>query len=125
MAYPEMAEASTEVMQDAIISMAVESWRFSQTFERVVKKLDAGEQNRYVSQLNWFIKKINEALEKVDLKFVELDGHPFDIGMAATPLNIEEFDAEKDTLVVDKMLEPTIMGKDGLVRTGTITLRRA
>jgi hypothetical protein len=125
MAYPEMAEASTEVMQDVIISMAVESWRFSQTFERLVKKLDAGEQNRYVSQLNWFIKKINEALEKVDLKFVELEGHPFDIGMAATPLNIEEFDAEKDTLVVDKMLEPTIMGKDGLVRTGTITLRRA
>jgi len=125
MAYTEKAGASTEVMQDAIISMAVESWRFSQTFKQIVKKLDAGEQNRYVSQLNWFIKKINEALEKVDLKFVELEGHPFDIGMAATPLNIEEFDAEKDTLVVDKMLEPTIMGKDGLVKSGTITLRRA
>jgi hypothetical protein len=124
MAYTEKTEASTEVMQDAIISMAVESWRFSQTFERMVKKLDAGEQNRYVSQLNWFIKKINEALEKVDLKFVELEEHPFDIGMAATALNIEEFDEEKDTLVVDKMIEPTIMGKDGLVKSGTITLRR-
>jgi hypothetical protein len=42
--------------------------------------------------------------------------------MAATPLNIEEFDA-KDALMVDQMLEPIIMGKDGLVKTGTVTLR--
>lgn len=44
--------------------------------------------------------------------------------MAATPVNIEEFEAN-DTLVVDQMLEPILMGADGLVRSGTVTLRKA
>lgn len=40
----------------------------------------------------------------------------FNPGMAATPLNIEDFNSE-DTLIIDQMLEPIIMGKDGLVKT--------
>ena len=110
-------------MQDAVISMAVESWRFARLFDRMLMKLDAGEQNRYKSQFRWFIKKVEEALEKTELKIVNVEGHPFDPGMAATPLNIDEFDAN-DTLMVDQMLEPIIMGKDGLVKTGTVTLRK-
>ena len=83
---------------DAVISMAVESWRFGRVFDRLLLKLDAGEQNRYKSQFRWFIKKVEEALEQVDLKIVDVEGYPFDPGMAATPLNIEEFN-EKDALV--------------------------
>ena len=43
--------------------------------------------------------------------------------MAATPLNIEEF-AANDSLMVDQMLEPIIMGPGGLIRTGTLVLGR-
>jgi hypothetical protein len=43
--------------------------------------------------------------------------------MAATPLNIDEFN-ENDKLMVDQMLEPIIMGNEGLVKTGTVSLRR-
>lgn len=125
MSYHENAGASPDAMHDAMVSMAVESWRFARMFERAVRKLDAGEQNRYAGQYNYFIKKIHEALEKADLKIVNLEGHPFDTGMAATPLNIDEFNAEEDILVVDNVVEPTIMGKNGLIKTGTITLRRA
>lgn len=112
-----------EAMQDAVISMAVESWRFGRVFDRLLLKLDAGEQNRYKSQFRWFIKKVEEALEQADLRIVNVEGQPFDPGVAATPLNIEEFNAE-DTLMVDQMLEPIIMGKEGLVRLGTVTLRK-
>ena len=112
-----------EVHIDAITSMAIESWRFSRVFDRLLTKLDAGEQKRYKSQLRWFIRKIEESLEQVDLRIVNAEGHPFDPGMAATPLNIEDFDSE-DSLIVDQMLEPIIMGKDGLVKMGTIILRR-
>jgi hypothetical protein len=89
----------------------------------LLTKLDAGDQSRYKSQFRWFIKKVEEALEKADLRIVNVEGHPFDHGMAATPLNIEEFDA-KDIVIVDQMLEPIIMGKEGLVKTGTVTLRK-
>jgi hypothetical protein len=103
--------------------MAVESWRFGRVFDRLLTKLDAGEQNRYKSQFRWFLKKVEEALDQANLRIVNIEGHPFDPGMAATPLNIEEFSTE-DTLMVDQMLEPIIMGKEGLIRTGTVTLRK-
>ena len=112
-----------EAHAEAIINMAIESWRFSRVFDRLLIKLDAGEQKRYKSQLRWFIKKIEESLEQVDLRIVNVEGHPFDPGIAATPLNVEDFDSE-DFLIVDQMLEPIIMGKDGLVKMGTVILRR-
>lgn len=119
----ESLSSSPEQIRDAVLSMAVESWRFGRVFDRLLLKLDAGEQNRYKSQFRWFLKKVEEALEQADLRIVNVEGHPFDPGMAATPLNIEEFDA-KDALMVDQMLEPIIMGKEGLVKAGTVILRK-
>lgn len=112
-----------EMLTQVVISMAVESWRFGRTYDRLLTKLDAGEQNRYKSQFRWFIKKVEEALEQAHLRIVNVEGHPFDPGMAATPLNIEEFEAN-DALMVDQMIEPIIMGKEGLIKTGTVTLRK-
>ncbi len=112
-----------EAMRDAIISLAVESWRFGRVFDRLMQKLDAGEQNRYKNQYHWFLKKVEEALEQAELRIVNIEGHPFDPGLAATALNLEDFGAD-DVLIVDQMLEPIIMGKDELVRTGTVILRK-
>lgn len=123
MADSEQTTTPPKAMRETVISMAVESWRFRRVFDRLLLKLDAGEQNRYKSQLRWFIKKVEEALEQADLRIVDVEGHPFDPGIAATPLNIEEFDA-KDALIVDQMLDPIIMGTEGLVKTGTVTLRK-
>ena len=103
--------------------MAVESWRFARVFERLLSKLDAGEQNRYLNQYRWFIKRLEESLEQAELKIVNVEGQPFDPGMAATPLNITEFDTQ-DELIVDQMLEPIIMSREGLVKAGTVTLRK-
>jgi hypothetical protein len=44
--------------------------------------------------------------------------------MAATPLNIADFGPD-DTLVVEQMMEPILMGPDGVVKSGTILLKRA
>lgn len=112
-----------EMLTQVVIGIAVESWRFGKTYERLLTKLDAGEQNRYKSQFRWFMKKVEEALEQADLRIVNVEGHLFDPGMAATPLNIEEFDAN-DALMVDQMIDPIIMGKEGLIKTGTVTLRK-
>jgi hypothetical protein len=119
----ESSVPAPKAMQEAIVSMAVESWRVGRVFDRMLLKLDASEQSRFQSQFRFFAKKVEEALELTDLRVVNVEGHPFDPGIAATPLNIEEFDS-KDTLAVDQMLEPIIMGKEGLVKTGTVTLKK-
>jgi hypothetical protein len=35
-------------LEQSLIDIAVESWRFSRLFEKVVSKLDAGESGRYI-----------------------------------------------------------------------------
>ena len=89
-----------EVDKDVIINMAIESWRFRRVAERLLTKLDTGEQQRYQNQLRWFEKKLEDFVAQVGWEIVDVEGHPFDPGMAATPLNIEDFD-EEDSLMVD------------------------
>jgi hypothetical protein len=43
-----------------IIEMAVENWRFFRLFARMAGKLDAGEASKYISQLRYFQKKIED-----------------------------------------------------------------
>jgi hypothetical protein len=112
-----------EQIERSLIDIAVESWKFSRIFARVVNKLDAGEAGRYVNQLRYFQKKVEQNLDAVGLKLVNVEGHAFDPGMAASPLNIEDFGPD-DTLLVDQMVEPIIMGPDGLKKQGTVMLRK-
>lgn len=110
-------------LQDALLGMASESWRFARFFERLLLKLDVGEQSRYQGQIRWYVKKIEESLAKANMRIVNVEGHPFDPGMAATPLNIDDFQPN-DSLFVEQMLEPIIMNQDGLLKSGTVVLRK-
>jgi hypothetical protein len=123
MSADKLMPVSPEILMQSMINMAVESWRFGRVFDRAIRNLDAGEQARYRSQFRWFGKKVEESLAEVGLIIVNVEGHPFDPGIAATALNIEEF-AAGDSLIVDQMIEPIIMSNDGLVRSGTVTLRK-
>ena len=114
---------SADQIERSLIEIAVESWKFSRIFARVVNKLDAGEAGRYVNQLRYFQKKVKQNLDAAGLKLVNVEGHVFDPGMAASPLNIEDFGPE-DALLVDQMVEPIIMGPDGLKKQGTVMLRK-
>jgi hypothetical protein len=111
-------------MEQSLIEIAVESWRFSRLFGRVLSKLDAGESTRYHSQLRYFLKKVEENLDLNGLKLVNVEGQPYDAGIAASALNLNDF-APDDMLIVEQMVEPIVMGADGLRKQGTVMLRRA
>ena len=115
--------AELEVLTTSLLEIAIESWRFSRLCDRLLLKLDPVEQGRYRGQFRWFQRKLEGSLTDAGMQIVNVEGHAFDPGMAATPLNIEEFGSD-DALVVDQMLEPIIMGRDGVVRTGTVTLTK-
>ena len=108
---------------DALQDIAVESWRFVRLMNKLLTQLDAGEQGRYQNQIRFFLKKLDGSLASAGLKVVNLEGNPFDPGMAATAINIEDFQ-EEDELVVDQMIEPVIVGPDGLLHSGTVVLRK-
>jgi hypothetical protein len=58
------------------------------------------------------------------LKLVNVEGQPFDPGIAASAMNLGDF-APEDALLVDQMVEPIVMGPNGLKRQGTVMLRKA
>lgn len=112
-----------EAMTRTLLDLAVEGWRFGRATERLLVNLDEGEQRRHQGRLRWFQKKLEDSLAEVEMRIVSIEGQELDPGMAATPVNIEDFEPD-DTLVVDQMLEPIVMGPDGVVRTGTVTLKK-
>lgn len=116
-------QTNSEQIEQTLIDMAVESWRFSRLFARVVSKLDAGESGRYLNQMRYFQKKVEESLDANGLKLVNVEGLPYDTGVAASALNLDDFKAD-DHLIVDQMLEPIVMGPDGLRREGSVMLRK-
>lgn len=111
-------------LEQSLIDIAVESWRFSRLFSKIVSKLDAGESTRHLNQLRYFQRKVEESLDSNGLKLVNVEGQPYDIGMAASALNLDDFGTD-DALLVDQMLEPIIMGPNGLRKQGTVMLRKS
>ena len=110
--------------EEALLNLAKEGWRLARTFARVLSRIDVQEQKRLAGQLNYFLKQLDDNLAAVGFRLVNLEGLPFDPGIAATPLNVADFLPE-DKLVVDQMLEPLVMTIDGrIARLGTVMLRK-
>ena len=122
-----MNETVTDIGSDpvrgALLSLAVEGWRFTRAYLRLISKLDAGDQNRFASQYRYFQKQLEDKLGVIGFRFVNIEGLPFDPGMAATAINISDFHSE-DRLIVDQMLEPIIMSETGIIKMGTVLLRK-
>lgn len=110
-------------LQRLLVEVVVESWRFANVFQRLVARVDAGEGSRFVSQYRYYVKRLGDALAQAGLRVVDVEGSAYDPGMAATALNVADFGPE-DVLLVDQMVEPIIMGTEGLVRAGTVMLRK-
>ncbi|MCR9000960.1 hypothetical protein [Rahnella perminowiae] len=112
-----------EKLEGSLIDIVIEGWRFARVFTRLINKVDAGESARYINQVRYFQKKLEENLEAGGLKLVNIEGQIFDSGMAASALNIGDFGPD-DVLVVDHMIEPIIMGTNGLRKQGTVMLKK-
>ena len=114
---------SPEQIKKSLIDIAVESWRFSRLFVKLLEKLDAGESSRFINQHRFYLKRLDESLKQAGVRLVNVEGQVYDPGMAATALNAEDFSPD-DNLVVDHMVEPIIMGDEGLIKTGTVMLKK-
>jgi hypothetical protein len=113
----------TKDCQAALAELAVESWRFAKDYRRLVSRLDANEQNRFVSRLNYFLQRLKACLAEGGLSLVSLEGQPYEVGIAADVLNLGEYSVADD-LIIDQTIEPVIMGPDGIIKTGKVMVTR-
>ena len=111
------------ILETTLASLAIESWRLSKSFERLLTKSDPMEQRKYKSKLSWFNKKLKETLEEANLKFINLENKKYDTGAAVTAINLDDFKPDDD-LEIDQMIEPIVMSNEGVLRAGTVVLRK-
>lgn len=113
-----------EALRKSISNIAVEAWRLERLLLRLLQNLDVKEQHRYSSKLRWFVKSISAALNEAGMRMVDYEGFPYDSGIPATPINLDDF-SENDTLYISQMIEPVIVDKNGnIVHSGTISLQK-
>lgn len=117
-------ETELQKLKENLIAIALEQYRFQRVFAKAISKLELEEQAKYTSQFAWFSKKVTKALDDAGLRIVDVDGQLYDPGMAVTPLNIEDFEAD-DILFVAQTMEPIIMQDNAVIKTGTVILGRA
>lgn len=110
--------------EEVLLDLALEGWRFQKLFSRALTKLDAGEALRFANQQRYFVRRIQESLQTVGIRLVAMEGEPYDTGSAVSAINLADFGPE-DELVIDQMIEPIVMNDAGLMRPGTVTLRKA
>ncbi len=110
-------------LQNSLISIASELFRFQRVFEKAISKIDIDERGKYMSQFSWFSKKVLKAVEEANLKVLNPEGQLYDPGMAVTPLNIDDFETD-DRMYVLQTIEPIIMQDDKVFKTGTVILGR-
>jgi hypothetical protein len=116
--------ASNEQLEHSLLSICIESWRFSRLFLRLISELEYGQGGRYFNQLRYFQKKLEDDLQACGLKLVNLEGQIYDPGIAAQALNLEDFGPD-EALIVDQMLEPVVMGPSGVRKQGAVLLKRS
>jgi hypothetical protein len=106
-----------------LIELAVESWRLSRQFIRSLDLKEASVAQRQSGQIRYFQKRLDDILAEHGLRIINLEGQPYEPGSAVTGLNTGDFGAE-DHLIIEQMIEPTIMDDNGVRRLGTAMLRK-
>jgi len=107
----------------ALVELASENWRFQQTMMRALDQMDPFDANRVESQYLWYQKKVLAVLEEAGLRTVDLTGQRYDVGMAVTPLNLEDFpDRPEAHFRIAQMVEPIVMEGGEIRRAGTVML---
>lgn len=114
--------SSDVVVSNALVELAVESWRLCRQFTRSLDLKEASTAQRQSGQIRYFQNRLDDILAEAGLRIINLEGQPYDVGMAITALNASDFQQDED-LVVDQTIEPTVMDRDGIRRLGTAILR--
>ena len=110
---------------DIFVELIVEEYRFLKSYTSLMSKLLKDELPKYTSIYNYHIDKLDEIMNKHNIKIVDLVGKPYDDGLSINPLNIEDFNKD-DKLVIEQILEPLIVSTiDGkIIKSGTVILSK-
>lgn len=108
-------------MNEQNLDFILELYNVPKLFQKIINHLSPDEQKRYLGQINWFVKKCQEFITNAGYSFVVPEGM-YDVGIAATPLNLSDFDKDEE-LLIDQVIEPIVMFQGKVVKSGVVLLK--
>lgn len=105
-----------------LVGLALENWRFARVFERALAKMAPADVKKFSNSHSFFLKRTSQALDKFGIRVVSLEGKAYSEGQPVSVVNSDEFEG-LDHLIIEQMVEPILMGPDGVYRAGSVRLK--
>lgn len=104
-----------------LVKLAAEYWKLLRSYERVVTTLPPD--NKLLSVGRNAERRLTSLMHEASLTLASYEGQPYSPNLAATAINLDEFSAE-DELIVVQMLEPTILQNGIVLNSGKMLLEK-
>ena len=89
-----------------------------------ISHLSPEDGKKYSSQISWFLKKADSFFADNSIVFSSANaGDTYDVGLPVTPVNLSDFGTD-DELVIDQVVEPTILQNGKVLQKGTVLLKK-
>ena len=115
--------AELETLRTAVAEIAAESWRYKLSLEKVLKRMDVMEAKRFARQYSYFYSRVDRAVSGAGLNVLDLTGQQYSVGLPVQAMNLEDFD-EDEALIITQTVEPVIMARGHVMRTGIVMVDR-
>lgn len=110
----------------ALVELAAESWRLDQAVANALMAMEPFEAERFANQYAWYRRIVADVLDEVGLRAVDLTGRDYDVGMAVSPLNLEDVASPDGAgCRIAQMVEPIVMEGAAVRKTGSVMLEGA
>lgn len=114
---------NSDALRMSIAEIAAESWRYERALNKVLKRMDVMDAERFSRQYSYFAGRVDRAVAEAGLRVLDLVGQPYSVGLPVQAMNLEDFD-EDEPLIVTQTIEPVIMGDGRVIKTGMVMLDR-
>ena len=112
-------------MENKNLEFILELYSFRKSIDRIAATLPMDERSKFSGKVSYFMKKATKFIEDNNVSFIEQNpGDPYDVGLPVTPVNSADFDKDAE-LVIDQVIEPTVMQNGKVVKMGTVLLKKA
>src|SRR5690348_5987904 len=100
----------------SIVSLAIEHWRLSGCVADIAS--DSAGPARHA------LRRIGDVLAQCQVEAIELDGKPFDAGMAAEVIDrIEDDSLARGESIVDETISPLVLWRGQVVKGAQVVIR--
>jgi hypothetical protein len=113
---------NTKIM-NSLATLARDYWRLLRSYERLIAESALNNHNRLKSNYRNAERRLSIVLDEYNLKIISYEGKKYTPNLAVTVVNADEF-SDNDELIINQMLEPTVMHGEQVLNIGKAILSK-